>query len=351
MKKKLIIIFIFISLIFLTGCNSELFADPNFSSDKIKFKNEIIINYKDDVDTTAFVDSVDDIKVKNENRNSKDRIITVNNYIIQCPDFKADKLGHFNLSYKFGDYEYTCSVVVKDIKSPTLTLKSKTYEITAGEKFDIDNVEIKTLKDNLTPKKKIKLELDGEYSTEKEGQYDLKIAASDEKNNKTEKNIKLIVYPAPSLTVEKDNYNLKTGQNETVKVTAIGKKADEISFSSSNNGIAAVDESGKITAKNDGNCQIIISCGNGLTKTVNVNVSSEEKNTNTNKNNNGTSNESSKNKTNNSKNPAAYNKYFSGNSIAVYNEAFDYAESILNSKKAGGYTLMPDGKGYNVTFY
>ena len=59
----------------------------------------------------------------------------------------------------------------------------------------------------------------------------------------------------------------------------------------------------------------------------------------------------SSNNKNEARNPSVYNKYFSGNSISVYNNALDYAESILNSGKANGYSLLPDGKGYNVTFY
>ena len=49
-------------------------------------------------------------------------------------------------------------------------------------------------------------------------------------------------------------------------------------------------------------------------------------------------------------NPSQYNKYFSGNSIDIYNAACSYAESIYSSGKAKGYEVMPDGSGFNVTF-
>lgn len=47
-------------------------------------------------------------------------------------------------------------------------------------------------------------------------------------------------------------------------------------------------------------------------------------------------------------NPDQYNKYFSGNSIAIYNEALSYAEGLLNSGKINGYSVLPDGGGFNV---
>ena len=51
-----------------------------------------------------------------------------------------------------------------------------------------------------------------------------------------------------------------------------------------------------------------------------------------------------------STNPSQYNKYFSGNSIDSYNSAYSYAESMMNSGKVHGYSVSPDGNGFNVTF-
>lgn len=35
MKKRYVVIFLLILMFFISGCQSELFSDPNFSKDKI----------------------------------------------------------------------------------------------------------------------------------------------------------------------------------------------------------------------------------------------------------------------------------------------------------------------------
>ena len=56
MKKRYVVIFLLILMFFISGCQSELFSDPNFSKDKIKFNSDIVINYGEkNVDTTKFV--------------------------------------------------------------------------------------------------------------------------------------------------------------------------------------------------------------------------------------------------------------------------------------------------------
>ena len=354
-KKLLYSIIIFLSLL-LTGCDSDLLSDPNFSKDKIKFKNDIVVNYLDEVDTTSFVESIDNIKIKDSNRNKDKNIITINNYIIKCPKFVADKCGKKELIYKLGTHDYKCTITVKDISGPEFVLEQDTYEITQFENFTLDNIKIKKLKDNLTKKKNIKLNLDGEYDTSKLGTYNLTLNAIDENKNSTSKDIILIVYPTPSLEISAHSINLKINETYNIAVTSQGKGSDKITFSSSDNSIATVDSNGTITAKNSGSTTINIECNNGLSTTMTVNVEKETSNkTNNNKNNSNNNNTENDNKNSSTgsslSNPSKYNKYFSGVSISVYNDAYNYAEKIISEGKANGYTLMPDGKGYNVSFY
>ncbi len=49
-------------------------------------------------------------------------------------------------------------------------------------------------------------------------------------------------------------------------------------------------------------------------------------------------------------NPGQYNKYFDGNNIDNYNKAMEYAQDIFNKDLVNGYTVMPTGNGYQVTF-
>ena len=86
--------------------------------------------------------------------------------------------------------------------------------------------------------------------------------------------------------------------------------------------------------------------------TVNVEKETSNKTNNKNNSNNNTENDNKNSSTESSlSNPSKYNKYFSGVSISIYNDAYNYAEKIISERKANGYTLMPDGKGYNVSFY
>ncbi len=55
--------------------------------------------------------------------------------------------------------------------------------------------------------------------------------------------------------------------------------------------------------------------------------------------------------TNSNSNPSQYDKFFEGNSIDIYNEANFYAKNLFESGVVNGYTLMPTGEGYQVSFY
>ena len=222
MKTKILTysVIIFLSL-FLTGC--DLLSDPNFSSDKIKFKDDIVVNYLDKIDTTLFVESVDNIRIKDSNRNKDKNIITINNYTINCPEFNAKKLGKHVLTYKLGTHEYKCTVTVKDISGPELELEQDTYEINQNDDFNLNSIKIKKIKDNLSKKKNIKLSLNGDYDTSKTGTYNLRVQAIDKNNNDTAKDIILIVYPAPSLEISTHSINLKINGTYNITVSSQGK--------------------------------------------------------------------------------------------------------------------------------
>ena len=159
MKKRYVVIFLLILMFFISGCQSELFSDPNFSKDKIKFNSDIVINYGEkNVDTTKFVSGIDDIKIKDSNRLKDELRITVDNYSIICPEFDADELGKHVLVYSLGDYKYKVEVTVKDITAPLILLQNNEIDLTVGEKFSKKNLDYK-IKDNLSKKKAEKMVL------------------------------------------------------------------------------------------------------------------------------------------------------------------------------------------------
>lgn len=286
MKKRYVVIFLLILMFFISGCQSELFSDPNFSKDKIKFNSDIVINYGEkNVDTTKFVSGIDDIKIKDSNRLKDELRITVDNYSIICPEFDADELG--------------------------------------------------------------------KHVLEKSGKYNLKLVAKDEAGNKSSVDFVLNIYEKASLEIDKTNISLNIGETSLVSAKVKGKD-QSVNWTSDNNTIVVVDN-GKITAVAPGTTVIRVTCGN-LAKEINVNVKAKETNNNANSqnsnNNKNNANNSSSGGTGGNKvtNPSQYNKYFSGVSIATYNEALSYAEGKVNSGVVNSYSLMPDGKGYQVTF-
>lgn len=353
MKKRYVVIFLLILMFFISGCQSELFSDPNFSKDKIKFNSDIVINYGEkNVDTTKFVSGIDDIKIKDSNRLKDELRITVDNYSIICPEFDADELGKHVLVYSLGDYRYKVEVTVKDITAPLILLQNNEIDLTVGEKFSKKNLDYK-IKDNLSKKKDIKISIKGDYNSKKSGKYNLKLVAKDEAGNKSSVDFVLNIYEKASLEIDKTNISLNIG--ETLLVSAKVKGKDQtVNWTSDNNTIVVVDN-GKITAVAPGTAIIRVTCGN-LAKEINVNVKAKETNNNANSqnsnNNKNSANNSSSGGTGGNKvtNPSQYNKYFSGVSIATYNEALSYAEGKVNSGVVNSYSLMPDGKGYQVTF-
>ena len=352
MKKKLMcLIVIVLFMIFITGCDSSIIKDPNFI-DKIKFKENIKVDLKSKVDTTKFIDEVDNIKVNDSSRDSENRIITTNNYVIKCPVFNAEKIGKYKLKYLIGEHKYYCDIEVKDISGPKIKLKS-TYEIYQGNSFKLKDVIIDSINDNSTSKNKIKLTLDGKYDVDKVGKYDLKLIAADKYNNKTIKKISLFVYEQPSLDVI-DEVTLKVGDNYKIDVKAKGKNSNNLTYDTSAVDVASL-QGNIINAKKSGTAIITIKCGNGLSKEIKINViNANKESSNFDKDKKNQQDNSNQNKTQikpSKPDSSSYNRFFPGNSIDVYNEASEYADSLYSQGKIKGYELMPTGEGFNVICY
>ena len=93
---KITIIILFI-LIFTTGC-TDLIKDPYSKEDRMKFQENITINYgKKDVDTTKFVTGYDSYSISDINRHKNSKTITIDNYTIKCPTLSANKSWYIRL--------------------------------------------------------------------------------------------------------------------------------------------------------------------------------------------------------------------------------------------------------------
>lgn len=362
MKIKIYYKFLMIILfvIFVTGCDGDIFKDPTYS-DKIEFQDDIKINLSNDyADTTKYVKSVDGHVLQDSNRDFENNEIRIDNYIILCPKFKPKKEGKFNLIYKLGEYEYSTTVIVNDIEGPKINLRNSNYEIIESDKFSIKNIDF-DVEDNLSENKNIKCKLKGKFDVNKAGKYSLELICTDEKKNSSTKNIELTVYEKPVLTVSKEDIQMYISDNVEIKVKTKGKNQNELTWSSSNNSIASV-ENNIIYANGTGETTITVSCGNGLSKNIKVKVLSKENTNNgSNKgsNSNNSSNSSSSNSSNSNNsdnnsslkpNPKIYDKFFNGNSIDSYNKAYSYAADIFSSGKVNGFSVNPTGTGFWVTF-
>lgn len=364
MKKIKLMIFVLLVLLFLTGC-TDLVKDPNSREDRMKFKDNVTINYgKKNVDTTQFVLGYDSYSISETNRDKNDLTISVDNYIIKCPSFSATEMGEQTLTYKVDNFKYQLTVTVKDKEKPTV-LCNESNDFTIGDK--IKKSKLFNVKDNLTKKDKLDIKYKGKIKN-KTGTYKVSCIVTDEDGNVGKATTKIYIYDKPTLVVKSKSFNMKAGQEMQINASTTGKES-KCSYVSENEGIATVNADGKVKAISSGQTVIHIK-GNGLEENVSVNVeaiqqtpptSSNSSNSNSNNSNSSSSSSSTSNSNtskpsnNSSSSPASsnasqYNKYFSGNSIDTYNFAYDYAESITGSGKARGYTVMPDGNGFNVTF-
>ena len=132
---KITIIILFI-LIFTTGC-TDLIKDPYSKEDRMKFQENITINYgKKDVDTTKFVTGYDSYSISDINRHKNSKTITIDNYTIKCPTFSANKMGKQKLVYKVDNYSYPLYVTVKDKEKPIIEYQ-KDIDYTIDDKISI----------------------------------------------------------------------------------------------------------------------------------------------------------------------------------------------------------------------
>ena len=112
-------------------------------------------------------------------------------------------------------------ITIKDLTAPTITIKKKTYSITEGDSFKIQDCY--SVSDNLTEKPTVDID-EGGFSNKKAGTYTIKITATDESGNTAEDSFKVEVKekpkptPTPTPTLKetpeaKENSNTQSNAN------------------------------------------------------------------------------------------------------------------------------------------
>lgn len=238
-----------------------------------------------------------------------------------------------------------------ELNTKDYTYKNNCFEIGASE---CDNLELENLIQSFNSSYKRKLGNDKktlksvDSIIKKEiGSYELIFVFSNQYHSIKEKiKIKIIDDIAPIL--ELSIQSLEININDTIDyqsyVTEASDNHDDLSlsdviYSEINTAVSGEqtinyvlqDDAGNETSKD-----ILVT----IKQPVSVNSSS------TNTDNSKTENNDTSGSVNKSSSTSK-NKYFSGNSIDVYNQALDYAEKYSTN----GYEIMPDGKGFQVTFY
>ena len=233
-----------------------------------------------------------------------------------------------------------------------LTLKADKVEIGMSKSFNpSDYIKEYDKRYDLTLPKNKKFEVPGEYTVI----YKL---SNKVKSIKKKLIVKVIDDIEPVLVLNKTNLTLEYGQNIDLK-DYIEKAEDNID----GNLVEKVDYN-QIDTSKPGNHVVTYSvkdkAGNHVSVEMSININEKpkvtEKSTNSNIENNVTTNKSNNsNNSNNSKSgqeniPSQFDKFFSGNSIDVYNQANSYAEEIFSSGKVKGFSVNPTGEGFQVSF-
>ena len=216
---KITIIILFI-LIFTTGC-TDLIKDPYSKEDRMKFQENITINYgKKDVDTTKFVTGYDSYSISDINRHKNSKTITIDNYTIKCPIFSANKMGKQKLVYKVDNYSYPLYVTVKDKEKPIIEYQ-KNIDYTIDDKISIKKLFI--INDNLTKKENLKIKYKGKIKN-KVGKYKIICTVEDEAGNKNKATSTVHIYDKPTLSVSNKSVSLKVNQEVQINASTTGKE-------------------------------------------------------------------------------------------------------------------------------
>ena len=120
-------------------------------------------------------------------------------------------------------HQANVSITIKDLTAPTITIKKKSYSITEGDSFKIEDCY--SVSDNLTKESTVEID-DGGFSNKKAGTYTIKITTTDESENVTEDSFTVEVKekpkptptptPTPEATPEvKKSNNSSTNNNQS----------------------------------------------------------------------------------------------------------------------------------------
>jgi len=179
MKKKIIIIILLLIISIVGGINLYKFIRVKTAKIEIDLKDNLNINFNEDVRVSDFIDSI----------NGK----IINDYLIDTSEL-GKKIVEFSFINEQGiKLKYKFNVNIVDTKEPVIWLNTS-YRVKKGNTFKASDI---LCGDDYDPEPNCYIE--GEYNTDKVGEYPLVYKAIDSSGNMNEEKFILKVYePKPS---------------------------------------------------------------------------------------------------------------------------------------------------------
>lgn len=186
MKKKIVLIIIFLIVVFLVGLLFIMHKEAN----TIILKNDVFTyELGDDIsaDVSDYLKDADSTKNINEYKIVTDDFEIVDKMLVINKD--GEKVGDYNINILYKKISKKVIIKVVDTTSPEFTTFAENIKIEqTSEEVDLTkNFETSDLSE-------VKITLEGEYDLTKEGNYEINIIATDSSGNKSEKKSTITVY-------------------------------------------------------------------------------------------------------------------------------------------------------------
>lgn len=175
----------------LFGCSFETYD--------IQLKSKTFEYSKQKFDVCKVIEKVNNVKISSFNRT--DGKIDQDDIHVLCPNVRIQELGKQEVTVKVNGSEVTLNFKIKDTTPPDIKFDRNTFNVEEGNEYFNIKKQV-AINDKYDPNPIIGWS--GEYDLKIPGEYILKVSASDESKNKSEKELKVIVSKKEVKVVEKE---------------------------------------------------------------------------------------------------------------------------------------------------